>query len=101
MWFTIQPRDFDGYVNEPVILYCQAEGLPGTKISYLWLTSSTPGGKLNSLPVSGDTLIIQSLRDSDCGYYTCQAFEDSQFIPSRSVSVTAKLRDGNEGEHLH
>ena len=45
-------------------------------------------------------LLFISLRDSDCGYYTCQAFEDSQFISSRSVSVTAKLRDGNEGEHL-
>ncbi|KAL5460632.1 hypothetical protein EMCRGX_G034090 [Ephydatia muelleri] len=96
LWFIMEPRDFDGYVNEPVILYCQAEGLPGKKISYLWLKSSTPGGKLNSLPVCGDTLIIQSLRDSDCGYYTCQASEDSQFISSCPVSVTAKLRDGNE-----
>ena len=96
----MEPQDFDGYVNEPVILYCQAEGLPGKKISYLWLKSSTLGGKLNSLPVSEDTLVIQSLRDSDCGYYTCQASDDGQFISSRSVSVTAKLRDGNEGEHL-
>ena len=96
----MEPQDFDGYVNEPVILYCQAEGLPGKKISYLWLKSSTLGGKLNSLPVSEDTLVIRSLRDSDCGYYYCQASDDGQFISSRSVSVTAKLRDGNEGEHL-
>ena len=100
VWFTIPPQDFNGYVNEPVILYCQAEGLPGKKISYLWLKSSTPGAP-HPHPVSEeDTLIIPSLRDSDCGYYTCQASEDSQFISSRSVSVTAKLRDGNEGEYL-
>ena len=96
----MEPQDFDGYVNQPDILYCQAEGLPGKKISYLWLKSSTLGGKLNSLPVSEDTLVIPRLRDSDFGYYTCQASGDSQFISSCPVSVTAKLRDGNEGEHL-
>ena len=68
----MEPQDFDGYVNEPDILYCQAEGLPGKKISYLWLKSSTLGGKLNSQPVSEDTLVIPRLRDSDFGYYTAK-----------------------------
>ena len=73
---------------------------PETKISYLWLKSSTPDGATNPLTVSEeDTLVIQSLKDSDYGYYTCQAtLYNNPFISSRTVSVSAKIRDAREGE---
>ena len=100
VWFTVQPQDFDGYVGEPAILYCKAEGLhPETKISYLWLKSSTPDGATNPLTVSEeDMLVIQSLNDSHYGYYICQASATNQVISSRTVSVSAKIRDACEGE---
>lgn len=105
MWFTDQPdepQDIDGCVGDPAILYCRASGLLGKEITYLWLKSSTLGGAPTPLPYSGsDTLIIQNLKDSDFGYYICQASDESQFISSRSVHVTAKLQyDSDEGECL-
>ena len=103
VWFTVEPQDVDGCVGKPAILYCRASGLPaGKEITYLWLKSSTLGGAPTPLPYSSsDTLIIQNLKDSDCGYYICQASDESQFISSRSVHVTAKIQyDSDEGECL-
>ena len=75
--------------------------LPETKISYLWLKSSSRDGATDTRPVRDevtDTLVIQSLNDSHYGYYICQASATNQVISSRTVSVSAKIRDACEGE---
>ena len=101
MWFTIQPEEFNGYVGERAILSCEAIGLPGKKIKYLWFKSSTRGGPLTPLDCTKNVLVIESLKDSDLGYYTCQASDqDNTVIKSEPVCVNAMIRDGKEGQCL-